>query len=55
MAAEVESEKCTGCGACVRVCPVGAIKIEEGKAVISDECMGCGACIDACSNEAISL
>ena len=55
MAVKVDKEKCTGCSACVEVCPVNAIKIESDKAAISDECVECGACINQCPNEAISL
>jgi len=45
----VDSERCTGCGACVEVCPVGAIALVNGKARIDEEaCTGCGACVDAC-------
>ncbi|MCK4728006.1 MAG: 4Fe-4S binding protein, partial [Desulfobacterales bacterium] len=29
MAAEVDSDKCTGCGLCVEVCPVEAIKLKD--------------------------
>ena len=36
MAVKVDKNKCTGCGACVDVCPVNAIKIEEKKAIISN-------------------
>jgi len=55
MIAKVDNEKCTGCGVCVEICPVNAIKIENKKAVISEECIGCGACINQCPSEAISL
>ena len=55
MAAKVDNEKCTGCSACVEMCPVNAIKIENGKAVINDECVECGVCINGCPNEAIFL
>jgi len=55
MAAKVDKEKCTGCGICVDVCPVEAIKIENDKAVISDDCTECGACENECPNNAISL
>ena len=55
MAVKVDLEKCTGCAKCVDVCPVSAIKMENGKAVISDECVDCGACVSECPNEAISL
>ena len=55
MALKVDSSKCTGCSACLDVCPVDAINIKEGKAVISDACIDCGACISQCSVEAISF
>ena len=55
VAAKVDNEKCTGCSACVDVCPVSAIKIENEKAVISEECVDCGACVTQCPCEAISL
>lgn len=54
MAVQVNNEKCTGCGVCVEVCPVNAIKVENGKAVIGGECVDCGGCIAQCPVEAIS-
>ncbi len=54
-------DKCVGCNACVRACPVGDANIarmdEEGrlKILIDDEkCIKCGACIKACSHDARS-
>ena len=55
MAVKIDNEKCTGCAACIDVCPVNAIKIENGKAVVSEECIDCGACMSQCSVEAITL
>ena len=50
----VLKDKCTGCGDCVKVCPVEAIKLKDGKAVIdAGECIECDACIDECPTEAI--
>ncbi len=49
-------EKCTGCTLCVRVCPFGAIKVENKKAVIDlSKCNLCGACPPACKFSAILL
>jgi electron transfer flavoprotein alpha subunit len=49
-------EKCTGCTLCVRVCPFGAIKIENKKAIIDlSKCNLCGACVDSCKFSAIIL
>jgi len=53
--AVVDSEKCTGCGICLDVCPAGAIEVME-KAVIDDEiCTGCAACVTECPNKAIII
>lgn len=42
----VNEALCVGCGNCVPVCPMGAIRIENRKAVIDqDACVECGACI----------
>jgi len=56
MAAKVETEKCTGCGVCIEVCPPEAISLSNDKAVINkDTCAECGLCVDQCPNGAISL
>ncbi|MBN1977222.1 MAG: 4Fe-4S binding protein [Anaerolineae bacterium] len=50
----IETTRCTGCGACVGVCPVGAIALADGKARVDEEaCTGCETCIDTCPEGAI--
>ena len=50
----VNQNKCTNCGACVKVCPVEAISIKEGKAVVDQEkCIHCGKCLNVCPQDAI--
>lgn len=56
---QVKKDKCVGCNACVRACPVGDANIakmdDEGqlRILIDDEkCIKCGACIHACSHGA---
>jgi heterodisulfide reductase subunit A len=47
---------CNGCGECVDICPVNAIKMENGKAKIDPfQCVGCGACVPICPVEAIDF
>lgn len=47
---------CSGCTACMRICPTGAIRIRNGKAVLSEnKCVDCGECIKACEKKAIYI
>lgn len=46
------SEK-SSCRACVKVCPVNAIEIEDGGIDILDSCRKCGLCAPVCPTEAI--
>ena len=56
MAAVVDKDTCTGCGACVDSCPVEAISMDGDAAVVSaDDCIDCGACVGECPVEAISM
>ena len=52
----VDNKKCITCGACVSICPVGAIKIVEGKAQINEKkCIKCGNCSQFCPVAAIDI
>ena len=45
----VHEDKCIGCGACIKVCPTGAIQLVNKKArVDSAKCIGCAGCVGAC-------
>jgi ferredoxin len=51
---KVDVVKCTGCGTCMETCPVEAITLLSGKAVIDNEvCNTCGECVQVCPDEAI--
>ena len=53
--AEVDREKCSGCGECLLACPYNAIERVEGKAQVNVAlCKGCGTCVGACLAKAIT-
>lgn len=50
---ETDKEACTGCGACVDICPVAAVKmVDETVVVDMDWCIGCGVCGTVCPSDA---
>ncbi len=47
---------CVGLGDCVARCPFGAIRLEDGVAVIDEDlCTGCGVCVETCPRGIIQL
>ena len=54
--ANIDTERCNACEACVDRCRMEAITVAEGTARISAErCIGCGNCAASCSVHAIRL
>jgi electron transfer flavoprotein alpha subunit len=53
---QIDRAECIGCGACVDVCPFGALSLDaEDKAVVNELCTACRACLDVCPVDALSL
>ena len=53
-----DEEKCYHCGACLAVCPTGALRIEgRDRRVIFDreKCMACEMCVTACPPRAMEV
>lgn len=61
----IDESKCTGCGKCVKLCPVNAISLvaandpvkkNKKKAKVDQEiCVGCGVCAFKCSSKAMTM
>jgi len=51
----IDAEKCIGCTACVKKCPVDCISGERKEPHVIDEavCIKCGACYDVCPVDAV--
>ncbi len=50
----VETDRCVGCGRCVKICAHDAPVITDRKAAINhDKCVGCGRCIGICPMDAV--
>ena len=55
-ALKVVDELCIGCTHCMTVCPTQAIRVRDGKAIITEErCVDCGNCCKACPVSAILI
>lgn len=56
---EIDPTRCTGCDACIRLCPDDALAVEgpHGEAYLGepDRCSGCGLCVDVCEAKAVRL
>ena len=52
----IDADKCKGCTACARKCPVGAISgtVKNAHTIDTTKCIKCGACMETCKFGAIS-
>jgi heterodisulfide reductase subunit A2 len=58
--AQVDADKCTWCGECLKACPYNAVEKmicddKEIAMVISSLCKGEGACVPVCPDDAIAV
>ncbi len=53
----VNAADCVACGCCVKVCPLGAIRVHKGIAaqVNMEKCVGCGKCAAECPASVIEI
>ncbi len=54
--AKIEPVTCNDCGLCIKKCPVDAISLVNGKAVVDENwCLGCGVCANVCKTKALKM
>jgi electron transport complex protein RnfB len=54
--ARIDPELCVGCETCIKRCPLEAVKMADGVAVVDDNrCIGCGNCVVTCEANACIL
>lgn len=52
----ISIEHCTGCDACIKLCPHQAITLEDNNYLIdAKQCSGCLICVDVCEKQAIDI
>jgi Fe-S-cluster-containing hydrogenase component 2 len=51
-----DEEQCAQCGACLDICPVDALRMEEGPPIVDEEwCIGCGVCATVCPTDSARM
>jgi len=52
----LDREKCIDCGACISLCPVNCLSMEDFELKVDDnKCILCGRCVKACPLNALSI
>lgn len=58
---DIEPQFCSGCDACIRICPHEALSLDEGDGsgpcyrLLASLCTGCGICVDICDRKAVMV
>lgn len=52
---KIDRKQCVGCGACVRLCPMENITLQDRKAVSGNKCTMCYRCFSNCPRQAITI
>ncbi len=53
---KIHDDRCFGCAACVALCPVDALRLDNLLAIVDEPiCTHCSLCIPACPVHALSL
>jgi NAD-dependent dihydropyrimidine dehydrogenase PreA subunit len=54
---KLDTNACTGCGACLEICPHAVYRLSGKKAVVVDKdaCIECGACAKNCPSGALTV
>lgn len=52
----IDETRCSGCGACVNICPHDTLTLVNGRAMVTgDDSLSCGHCLAVCPTDAITL
>jgi ferredoxin len=57
---DIDPERCNGCNTCARLCPQGAIRLDEGESeslylIDARRCSNCRICVDVCDQGAVAI
>lgn len=50
---QIDKDKCTQCGACIKACPLEAATGRVQSRILPADCFSCGRCLNSCSFDAI--
>jgi len=53
----IDTDKCSGCGECVDICPSDVFELQDkiSVAINAEECVGCESCVEVCERRAITV